>query len=468
MRRAALAALLFIGCGSDPLDVAGGLSLTVERASQRIDVTAPGVVKVETCAAPALVVRGPNDGWRCVAIDPAGFDERLAAIEAAVERLTSLETSNATIAAAIERAQSTSTMLEGAVAAHLALAQMELDAGPRVLPFAAATCSVPRSVTSTSAYRIEDGGLVAEPNQGTSAYCPVLGSPGTSPPDALQALWFDPDGVFGSGGTALSLRALTPDGTKQHPGRVGGNWLPTGVGEPTGLLAHPLKFDDNYYYFEIFNVSRRADLIPILYGGRLIRRRLAAPAALQAPGGALVVDCGPERELTDSRGRTWGRDDPFLAPGHRITARSYHGGAVDKALLTDPTVPGGVLETARWCDCEIHYALAVPNARYRVALYFSENCVACVGADSGGTSPDPRARRVFDVNVEGQDISGYDAADAARPPAGDGVGQTFTATELTFDVDVMDGVLDIRLLDLGSSVEAENPSIKAIAIERAP
>ena len=61
-------------------------------------------------------------------------------------------------------------------------------------------------------------------------------------------------------------------------------------------------------------------------------------------------------------------------------------------------------------------------------------------------------------------VSEFNPADAALPPAGDGKGAIFTATELKFDVSVKDGLLDIQLADLGAGNPPENPSIKAICV----
>jgi hypothetical protein len=123
-----------------------------------------------------------------------------------------------------------------------------------------------------------------------------------------------------------------------------------------------------------------------------------------------------------------------------------------------------MLLTERWKDGHLNYQIPARNGFYSVVLYFSENCRACVNANLGGTGPAGTAR-IFDVAVEGRRIDGYNQADAALPPPGDGRGATFKATQLVFrDVPVSDGVLNVEILDRGTGNPPENAAIKGMAI----
>jgi hypothetical protein len=91
-----------------------------------------------------------------------------------------------------------------------------------------------------------------------------------------------------------------------------------------------------------------------------------------------------------------------------------------------------------------------------------------VNSNLGGTGPGGAAR-LFDIEVEGQRINAYNPADAAKPPGGDGLGLTFTATQVLFrDVPVNDGVLNIAVLDRGAGNPPENAAIDAMAILQSP
>ena len=54
------------------------------------------------------------------------------------------------------------------------------------------------------------------------------------------------------------------------------------------------------------------------------------------------------------------------------------------------------------------------------------------------------------------------------PPAGDGLGRLYTATQVKFDVQVTDGLVDIAVLDRGPGNPPENAAIKGIAILARP
>jgi hypothetical protein len=102
-----------------------------------------------------------------------------------------------------------------------------------------------------------------------------------------------------------------------------------------------------------------------------------------------------------------------------------------------------------------------------VILYFSENCNTCVGPALGGTGC-TNCARIFDLEVQGQRLNGYNQADAALPPNGDGLGAIYTATQVAFDVQVTNGVLEVAVLDRGSGNPPENAAIKGIAMLMRP
>ncbi|MBI4601567.1 MAG: IPT/TIG domain-containing protein, partial [Planctomycetes bacterium] len=189
---------------------------------------------------------------------------------------------------------------------------------------------------------------------------------------------------------------------------------------------------------------------------------------LETPGGSLYVDCGGTQELVDEGGRLWKPDAPYLAPGHPPTKTPvYPDETVDTSLL-GPEVPNAALTSERSREGWIHYQIAAPKDEYKVTLYFSENCKPCVSAKLGGTSARPDAARFFDLVVEGQRVTDYNPADAAQEPPGDGVGATFKATRLAFQVGVGDGALDIQLIDKGATNPPGDPFIQAMAVHRQP
>jgi hypothetical protein len=109
----------------------------------------------------------------------------------------------------------------------------------------------------------------------------------------------------------------------------------------------------------------------------------------------------------------------------------------------------------------------VPNGFYTVLLYFSENYPPGVSPALGGTGG-ASAARLFDLEVEGQRVNAYNQADAALPPSGDGLGRLYTATQVPFDAQVTDGLVDIAVLDRGSGNPPENSAIKGLAILARP
>lgn len=182
-------------------------------------------------------------------------------------------------------------------------------------------------------------------------------------------------------------------------------------------------------------------------------------------GTAFYIDCGATNEYTDTLGRRWLPDAPFLATsssGAQLTV--FPGiGPITNALTGDRYLPDAMLNSERWFNGHIRYQVAVPNGWYTVLLYFSENYPPGVSPALGGTGCASCAR-LFDLEVEGQRVSAYNQADAALPPYGDGLGRLYTATQVPFTVQVTDGLLDIAVLDRGPGNPPENAAIKGIAI----
>ncbi len=186
-----------------------------------------------------------------------------------------------------------------------------------------------------------------------------------------------------------------------------------------------------------------------------------------ATGGALYLDCGAAVETIDSLGRRWKPDGPYLVTSNS-NINPFNGQIVTNLALSDRQIPNNVLLSERWIDGQLRYEIPIENGLHTVVLYFSENCPACVSPSLGGTGP-TNAARFFDLEVEGQRVNGYNPADVARPPAGDGRGATFTSTQVIFrDVPVTDSVLNINLLDRGAGNPPENAAIDAIAVLQIP
>ena len=186
-------------------------------------------------------------------------------------------------------------------------------------------------------------------------------------------------------------------------------------------------------------------------------------------GGAFYIDCGATEQYRDSIGRLWLPDAIFLtSTGATSTATLTGTGiTVNKGLLRDHFIPDQMLNSERWCDGNIMYQFPVPNNWYTVILYFSENCNTCVGPALGGIGC-ANCARIFDLEVQGQRLNAYNQADAALPPNGDGLGAIYTATQVAFDVQVTNGVLEVAVLDRGSGNPPENAAIKGIAMLMRP
>jgi Concanavalin A-like lectin/glucanases superfamily/FG-GAP repeat/Malectin domain len=179
-------------------------------------------------------------------------------------------------------------------------------------------------------------------------------------------------------------------------------------------------------------------------------------------GTAFYIDCGATNEYTDALGRQWLPDAPFLATPNAAFS-TFAIGPITNTLTGDPYLPDAMLNSERWFSGHVRYQVAVPNGWYTVLLYFSENYPPAVNPALGGTGCAACAR-IFDLEVEGQRVDGYNQADAALPPNGDGLGVLYTATQVPFNVQVSDGLLDVAVLDHGLGNPPENPAIKGMAI----
>ncbi len=179
-------------------------------------------------------------------------------------------------------------------------------------------------------------------------------------------------------------------------------------------------------------------------------------------GTAFYIDCGATNEYTDTLGRQWLPDAPFLATANAALS-TFAIGPITNTLTGDRYLPDAMLNSERWFNGHIRYQVAVPNGWYTVLLYFSENYPPGVSPALGGTGGANFAR-LFDLEVEGQRVSAYNQADAALPPSGDGLGRLYTATQVRFTVQVTDGVMDIAVLDRGPGNPPENAAIKGLAI----
>jgi hypothetical protein len=118
--------------------------------------------------------------------------------------------------------------------------------------------------------------------------------------------------------------------------------------------------------------------------------------------------------------------------------------------MSDPSIPAGtpmsIMQTERWdprSGAEMQWALPQPNGDYEVRLYFAE---IWSGAFAVGA-------RVFNVDVEGQQLNNFDVYRTA--------GRANKAVVKRFNVHLTDGVVNINF---GHVVE--NPAIKAIEVVR--
>ncbi len=243
------------------------------------------------------------------------------------------------------------------------------------------------------------------------------------------------------------------------------NMIRSGQTNEAKLAALLAQVKDLYLTAQLAGGST-ANIVPMLQ-----RLQLIAPRNLFAQyfadvdlelGTAFYIDCGATTEYTDTLGRQWMPDAPYLVTSNALLA-TFAIGPVTNSLLGDRYLPDTMLNSERWFDGIIRYQVGVPNGGYTVLLYFSENYPPGASPALGGTGCATCAR-IFDLEVEGQRINAYNQADAALPPNGDGLGRLYTATQVAFNVDVADGLLDIAVLDRGAGNPPENAAIKGIAI----
>jgi hypothetical protein len=187
------------------------------------------------------------------------------------------------------------------------------------------------------------------------------------------------------------------------------------------------------------------------------------------PGTAFYIDCGATSDYTDTLGRRWQPDAPYLATSSAAAQLTVFTniGSITNTLTGDRYLPDAMLNSERWFNGHIRYQVGVPNGWCTVLLYFSENYPPGVSPALGGTGCASCAR-LFDLEVEGQRVNAYNQADAALPPSGDGLGRLYTATQVKFDVQVTDGLVDIAVLDRGPGNPPENSAIKGFAILARP
>ncbi len=137
------------------------------------------------------------------------------------------------------------------------------------------------------------------------------------------------------------------------------------------------------------------------------------------------INCGGG-PYTDLAGQSWTADQFFSGGSTYSTSREISGSLSQPLFQTERS--GG-----------FSYRIPVAAGRYRVTLYFAE-----IYFNSGG-------KRIFSVNAEGKPVlPQIDIVQAAG---------AFAATERTFDVESVDGFLDLAFIP-----KLENPKISAIRI----
>ncbi len=150
------------------------------------------------------------------------------------------------------------------------------------------------------------------------------------------------------------------------------------------------------------------------------------PLAVTPP---VRINCGAARELTDSAGRVWLRDEGYS------DGNPYE---VDDAPITGTKDPA-IFRTERYSMGA--YRFGVPNGKYTVRLLFAE-------VYSGITGP---GDRVFSFTVQGHEFKNFDIWVKAGGPD--------KAYVQSVDVDVTNQVLTISF-----TPDVENPKIDGIEI----
>lgn len=217
--------------------------------------------------------------------------------------------------------------------------------------------------------------------------------------------------------------------------------------------------------------GNHGDIVPMLQG---LQQVVPADLFVQHLGDvdlelgtAFYVDCGATNEYSDALGRRWLPDGPFLVTSNTFLTVFTNIPPITTSLLSDHYLPDAMLNSERWFTSDIRYQVGVPNGWYTVLLYFSENYPLGVSPALGGTGC-ANCARLFDLEVEGQRANAYNQADAALPPNGDGYGAIYTATQVKFDAQVNDALMDIAVIDRGAGNPPENAAIKGFAILSRP
>ncbi|MEX0274892.1 MAG: PKD domain-containing protein, partial [Flavobacteriaceae bacterium] len=129
---------------------------------------------------------------------------------------------------------------------------------------------------------------------------------------------------------------------------------------------------------------------------------------------------------------------PEITYGDEVWSADQHfvGGAINSNTIAIANTENDALyQTERFSTSNggLIYQIPVGSGNYRVVLHFAEIYFGADGGASGGVGS-----RVFNINVEGSDVSGYDIIEAA--------GGSATAVVETFTfVEVDDGILNIVL-----------------------
>ena len=181
----------------------------------------------------------------------------------------------------------------------------------------------------------------------------------------------------------------------------------------------------------------------------------------------LHVNCGAVHPALDEANRMWVPDTPFLQGGQAPQPGHQTDDYVDSLLLSDFYTPQQMLRTSRWRDGDLVYAVPLPAGEYEVTLYFSENRPGEVSSDLGGSGC-AECTRLFDVEVGGHLVAGYNPADAVMPPGNDGMGFCYMATELQATCTVVDTPLHIAIRDTGTGNPPGDASINGFSISGSP
>ena len=142
-----------------------------------------------------------------------------------------------------------------------------------------------------------------------------------------------------------------------------------------------------------------------------------------------------------ANGNTWDPLDTYKVAGEDETASHGQPGTIDSSVPSG--TPSQIWETERWDPSggeEMQYEFDVPDGQQvEVRLYFYDGC----------TCTDAVGERVFDVSVEGQELTEFDIIDTYGDQTG--AMESFTVTS--------DGTIDVDFAHV-----TENPQINAIEI----